>query len=168
MRHSYACWHIAMSWSKTMSRRRWITDIPHRAPDLDAFLTIEPGIPLAQQLEQVLVLVGQIQNHESLSWAIEYMNRREIVKHPAVGRGLDALAFLVREGGRLLLEGGANPILQGGVHQQADGHDHEQGHDAFRLFEREGGGQKLRVFEEAKPAFCPRLPFVAVEHGLSG
>src|SRR5215813_10192002 len=86
-------------------------DIPHRAPDLDAFLTIEPGIPLAQQLEQVLVLVGQIQNHESLAWDIEHMNPHEIVKHPACGRVLDALAFLVRKGGRMLLEGGANAIL---------------------------------------------------------
>src|SRR5215208_1081832 len=30
-------------------------DIPHREPDLDAFLSIKPGIPLAQELEQVLV-----------------------------------------------------------------------------------------------------------------
>jgi hypothetical protein len=33
-------------------------------------------------------------------------------------------------------------------------------------FLRERGGQKVRVFEEAKPAFCPSLSFVAIEHGL--
>src|SRR2546428_11283860 len=43
------------------------TDIPHRELDLDAFLSIKPRIPISQELEQVRVLVGQIQNHESLS-----------------------------------------------------------------------------------------------------
>jgi len=139
---------------------RSIADIPHREPDWGAFLSIKPGIPLAQELEQVLVLVGQIQNHESLSWDVEHMNPHEVVEHPACGRVLDALTFLVRKGGFLLLEGGANAILQSGIHQQADGHHHQQCHEAFRLFEIEGGGQKLRVFQEAKPAFRLGLPFV--------
>ena len=116
----------------------------------------------------MLVLVGQIENHESLSRDEEHMNPHEVVEHPACRRVLDALAFLVWKGGRMLLEGGANPILQGCVHQQADGHHHQQCHDAFRLFEIEGGRQKLRVFQEAKPAFRPGLPFVAGEHGLGG
>jgi hypothetical protein len=68
----------------------------------------------------------------------------------------------------MLLESGANPILQGGVPQQAHGHHHQQCHDAFRLFEIEGGRQKLRVFQEAKPTFRLGLPFVSIEHGLRG
>src|SRR5688572_14532162 len=43
-------------------------DIPQSRPDLDAFLSIKPRIPLAEELEQVLMLVGQIQNHGPLSW----------------------------------------------------------------------------------------------------
>ena len=35
-------------------------------------------------------------------------------------------------------------------------------------FEIERGGQKLRGFEEAQPAFRLGLPFVAVEHRLGG
>ena len=58
----------------------------------------------------MLVLVGQIQNHESLSRDMEDMNPYEVMEHPACGRVLDALAFLVRKGGRMLLEGGANAI----------------------------------------------------------
>jgi hypothetical protein len=37
----------------------------------------------------------------------------------------------------MLLEGSAHPILQSRIHQQADGHHHQQGHDTFRLFERQ-------------------------------
>ena len=139
-------------------------DIPQREPDVDAFLSIKPGIPLAQELEQVLVLVGQIENHESLARDEEHMNPHEVVEHPACRRILDALAFLVWKCGRMLLEGGANPILQGCIHQQTDGHHHQQGHDAFRLFEIERGRQKLRIFQEAKPAFSPGLPFVSGQH----
>jgi hypothetical protein len=32
---------------------------------LAAFLSIKPSIPLSQELEQVLVLVGQIEPHET-------------------------------------------------------------------------------------------------------
>jgi hypothetical protein len=59
----------------------------------------------------MLVLVSQIQNHESLAWNMEYMNPHEVVEHPACRRGLYALAFLVRKGGRMLLESGANAIF---------------------------------------------------------
>ena len=77
-------------------RQLW-SDIPHGEPDLDAFLSIKPGIPLAQELEQALVLVGQIENHESLAWDVEHMNPHEVVEHPACRGVLDTLAFLVRK-----------------------------------------------------------------------
>lgn len=89
------------------------------------------------------------------------MNPDKVVEHPACGRVLDAFAFLVRKCCRMCLEGCANPILQGRLHQQADGHHHQQRHDAFRLFEIERGGQKLRVFQEAKAAFRLGLAFIA-------
>ena len=93
------------------------SDIPQREPDLDAFLAIKPRIPLSQELEQVLVLIGQIENHESLSRDGEHMNSHEVMEHPACGRVLDALAFLVRKGGRMLLEGMAEAILSGGLNE---------------------------------------------------
>jgi hypothetical protein len=46
-------------------RPGYIDDIPHREPDLEAFLSIKPGIPLSQELEQVQVLVSQMEHHES-------------------------------------------------------------------------------------------------------
>ena len=107
------------------------------------------------------VLVSQIQNHESWAWNIEYMNPHEVVEHPACRRVLEALAFLVWECGRMLLEGGTNPILHGGVYPQAAGHHQQQRPEAFRLCEIEGGRQTLRLFQEAKPAFRLRLPFVS-------
>ncbi len=116
----------------------------------------------------MLVLVGQIQHHASLSWDGEHMHPHAGVEPPACGRVLDALTFLGRKGGFLLLEGGANAILQSGIHQQADGHHHQQCPEAFRLVEREGGGQTLRGFQEAKAAFRLGLPFGAVEHGVGG
>jgi len=87
------------------------TVIPHREPDLDAFLSIKPSIPLSQELEQVLVLVGQIENHEALSWDVEHMNPHEVMEHPACGRVLDALAFLVRKGRPVVLERIADAVL---------------------------------------------------------
>src|SRR5215468_5571595 len=102
-----------MWWISSVRIVRHIADIPHRGPDFAEFLSIKPSIPLSQELEQVQVLVGQIENHESLSRDEEHMNPHEIVEHPACRRVLDALTFLVWKGGRMLLEGGANPILQG-------------------------------------------------------
>ena len=116
----------------------------------------------------MLVLVGQIEHHESLSRDIEHMNPHEVMEHPACSRVLNTFAFLVWEGRSVLLEGCADAVFEGRIDEQTDGHHHEQGHDALGLFEIEGGGQKLRVFEEAKPAFRPGLPFIAVEHRLGG
>ena len=96
------------------------------------------------------------------------MNPSKGVEPPACGGGLDTFAFVVRKCGRMRLEGGANPGLQGCVYQQADGQHHQQCPDAVRLFEVEGGRQKLRGFEAAKPACRPGLSFVSIEHGLGG
>jgi hypothetical protein len=114
------------------------------------------------------VLVGQIQNDESLSRNVEHMNPHEVVEHPACRRGLDALAFLVREGGLMLLQDRADTVLEGRIDEQTHRHHHQQGHDALGFFEVERGGQKLRGFEEAKPAFHVGLPFVSSQHRLGG
>jgi hypothetical protein len=96
----------------------------------------------------------------------EHMNPDKVMEHPARCGVLHRLALLIRKRGVLLLEGGANTILSSGIYQQAHRHDHQQRHDAFRFFEIERGGQKLRVFEEAKPAFGMPLAFVAFQEHL--
>src|SRR5262245_15719950 len=139
-------------------------DNPHREPDLAAFLAIKPGIPLAQELEQVLVLVGQIEHHESLARDEEHMHPHEGVEHPACSWSVDTPALVVWKGRAVLWERTADAGLQGGIHQSTDGPHHQQGHDAFRLFEREGGRKKLRLFQEAKPACSPGVPLVSGQH----
>ena len=143
-------------------------DIPHRGPDFGEFLSIKPCIPLAQELEEVLVLVGQMQNYESLSRNVEHMNPHEVVEHPACCRVLDALAFLVRKGGRLLLQDRADTVFEGRIDEQTHRHHHQQGHDALGFFEGERGGQKWPGFEEAKPACHVGLPLVSSQHRLGG
>jgi hypothetical protein len=71
--------------------------ISHRGRALDVFLSIKPCIALAEELEQVLVLIGQIQDHESLVWNVEHMNPHEVVEDPACGRVLNAFACLAWE-----------------------------------------------------------------------
>src|SRR4030095_11650780 len=93
-------------------------DIPHRGPDCGEFLSIKPFIPLSQELEEVLVLVGQIQHHEALSRDGEYMNPDEVVEYPACRRVLNALAFLVRKGGLLLLQDRADAVCEGCIDEQ--------------------------------------------------
>src|SRR5215470_2768631 len=81
-----------------------IPDIPHRGPDFGEFLSVKPFIPLAQELEEVLVLVGQIQNHEALPRDVQHMNPNEVVKHPACRWSLATLALLVWKRRAVLLE----------------------------------------------------------------
>src|SRR5206468_3599015 len=71
-------------------------DIPHRGPDFGEFLSVKPCIPLAQELEEGLVLVGQIQHHESSARDVKHMNPHEVVTHPACSWRLDTLALCIR------------------------------------------------------------------------
>ena len=132
------------------------------------FLSVKPHISLSQELQQVQVLVGQIAHEEPLPRDGEPMHPHKGVEDPPCGGGLDALAFLIRKGGLVRLERVTDAILSGRIDEHTDGHDHQQGHDPFGFFQRQRRGQKLRVLEEAKPAFGPGLAFVAVEHRLGG
>jgi hypothetical protein len=96
------------------------------------------------------------------------MHANKVVEDPPRSGVLHAFAFVVWQGGRMRLEGGANPILQGRRHQQADRHHHQQGQDAFGLFERERGGQKLGGFQQAKAACRLGLAFLAASKLLRG
>ena len=116
----------------------------------------------------MLVLVGHLQPHEPLARDVEHMNPHEVVEHPACRRVLDALAFVGRKGGLMLLQDRADAVFEGRIDEQTHRHHHPQGQDALGVFELERGGQKLRGCEEAKPAFHLGLPFVSIEHRLGG
>ena len=114
------------------------------------------------------MLVGQMQNYESLSRNEEHMNPHEVVEYPACRRVLDARAFLVWKGSLMRLQDRADTVFEGRIDEQTHRHHHQQGHDTLGFFEVERGGQKLRVFEEAKPTFHVGLPFVSSQHRLGG
>jgi len=90
------------------------------------------------------------------------------MEHPACRGVLPPLAFLVWKRGVLLFECPTDAILYSRIDEQTDGHHHQQGHDAFGLFEIERGGEKLGGFEEAKPAFRMGLAFIAGSQFLGG
>src|SRR5262245_15673885 len=144
---------------------RGTADFPHRGSDLEAFLSIKPRISFAEEFAEVLVLVGQIEDHEPLSWDREPMNPNNIGKHPPWSRVRQAAPCVIWEGRSLLLPGRADAIGEPCLDEPPHRQHHQEGQNALGLFEREGGGQTLRGFEEAKPAFCPRLPCVSIAHG---
>ena len=90
-------------------------DIPHRGSDFGAFLAIKPCIPLSQELEEVLMLVSQIQNHESLSRDEEHMNPNGSSGTPSVPSGAGYACLLVREGGCMLLQDRADEVFEGRI-----------------------------------------------------
>ena len=104
------------------------------------FLSVKPHIPLAQELEQVQMLVSQIEHEEPLPRDGEHMNPHKGVEDPPCGGGLYGLAFLVRKGGLVLRERVTDAILSGRIDQQTDRHDHQQSHNTFGFFERERRG----------------------------
>src|SRR5215813_13256112 len=101
------------------------------------FLSVKPHIPLAQELQQVQVLVGQIEHEEPLPRNVEHMNPHKVVEDPPCGGGLYGFAFLVRKGGLVLRERVTNAILSGRIDKQTDRHDHQQSHNTFGFFEIE-------------------------------
>jgi hypothetical protein len=112
----------------------------------------------------MLVLVGQMKHEQPLPRDGEHMNPHEVVKDPPCSRVHNPSPFLVWAGRSVLLEGLADAVFEGRIDESTDGHDHEQGHDPLGLFAIQRRGQKLRVFEEAKPTLRLGLPFVSVEH----
>jgi hypothetical protein len=96
------------------------------------------------------------------------MNPDKVVEHPSCGRVLKALACVVWQCCRMVLEGLAHPNFQGRLDQPADRHPHQQRHDAFRRCEIPRGGQKLWVVQAANPAFRPGLACIAGSQLLRG
>jgi hypothetical protein len=132
------------------------------------FLSVQPHIALSQELQQVQVLVGQIEPEEPLARDGEPMHPHKVVEDPPCSGGLDALAFVVRQGDLVLRERVADAIRSSRRDEHTDRHDHQQGHDTCGFFQRQRRGQKLWGFAEAQPACCPGLAFGAVAHRVGG
>ena len=90
---------------------KYKTDIPYRGPNFGEFLSVKPFIPLSQELQQMLVLVGQIEHEEPVPRDEEHMNPHKVVEDPPRGGMRDALAFLVGKGGFVILECLADTVL---------------------------------------------------------
>ena len=136
--------------------------------DCGAYSSVKPGIPLSQQLEQVLVLRSQVHDDGPLLRDTQYMHADKVVEHPPGSGRLGGLAFLVRKRGAMVLECGANAGLSGRIYSQTPRHNHEERHHALRLFERPRGGQKLGVFQKTAAPLRLTLAFVTVEELLGG
>ena len=74
-------------------------------------LSVKPHIALSQELEQVQVLLREVEDDGGLSRDTQDMNPNKVVEHPPRGGVLDAFAFLVRKGGRVVLQRVANAVL---------------------------------------------------------
>jgi hypothetical protein len=131
-------------------------------------LSVKPHLSLSPELQHVPGLLRAVEDDGGLSRETQDLHPHKGGEHPPRGGGLEACAFVVRQGGLVVLERGAHAVLSGGIDEHTAGHHQAQGHDALGLVEREGGGQKLRGFQEAKPACRPGLPCRAGEPGLGG
>lgn len=85
------------------------------------------------------------------------------------GRGLGRLAGLVGDGLIVGLELLAKLAFGERIDNQGQPHDHDQGHDASRAFEKKAVGKEEGVAQEAKaPLNGTCLLLVAVEQGSVG
>ena len=92
----------------------------------------------------MLVLFGQIEHEEPLSWDVEHMNAHKVVEDQPCGRVLDAVAFLVWKSRRVLVE--------------------RAKHAKRRLIvRREYGGHRWVGSQNAPGFVAPRSPPVANE-----
>ena len=143
-----------------------VTDIPHRGSDFGEFLSVKPCRTISQELEQVLVLFGQVEHEGPCAGEASHMHPDKGVEHPPGSGRLDTLAFLVRNCRPVVLERVAEAVFQGRIDQQTPRHHHQEGHEALGLCERQGGGQKVRGFEQPTAACGILLAFRACEQLL--
>src|SRR5262249_35826602 len=82
---------LAAGWRDTTSTPRkdliifnYIPDIPHGSCDFGAFFSVKPCLPLAQELQQGLVVVGQIAYEEPLPRNVEHLKAHNIMTPPVL------------------------------------------------------------------------------------
>jgi hypothetical protein len=143
----------------------WSAHIPHLI--IKRIAILDRGSHEGDDLE---LYSGQVQ-HASVEKLTAFPNEQEVdtledLEDPTHGRALGWLAHLVGDGLILRFQGGPQMMLGQGIDQEAEAHDHQQGHDPFRFLEEEAVGKEQRVLEEAKAALHrDALGFVHREHG---
>jgi hypothetical protein len=86
-------------------RTKSVSDIPQCLVHVDEYLARQFFRRFSQELEPMLVLLGQIEHQGPRPRKASQVNPDKVMEHPA-GRGvLSPLAFLVRERGLMRLEG---------------------------------------------------------------
>jgi len=65
------------------------------------------------------------------------MHPHKGVAHPPRGGALQAVAFLVRQGGLVILKHGAKAVLYGRREEPPPRQHHQEGHHTLGLFEKE-------------------------------
>jgi len=111
------------------------------------------------------MLLGEM-HHESvpLPRDAEHMHPYASVEAPPRRGMLHRWAFVVGTRRVLRLQGGAHAGLPRGIHQHTPRHDHEQRHEALGRWQRQRGGDTLRVLHTSAPACCMPLAFVPFHH----
>src|SRR6266700_7825210 len=99
---------------------------------------------------------------------IEQLNTYKTLKDPTHRWARRGLLHLIRDRLLGLSQAGAEPKLGQAIDQQAQYHDEAQRHDALRLFHKDGGSQKQRIFQKAKAPLRATLFFVGRHELLVG
>src|SRR5258708_11865155 len=99
---------------------------------------------------------------------MKQLNALETLKNPTHGGTCCGFVDLIGKSLLRLGQPGAQPEFSQAIHQQAEDHDEAEGHDALRFFDKDGGCQKERIFEKAKPTLHATLVFVGTDEGLVG
>src|SRR6266849_1041140 len=71
------------------------TDIPHCRFDFGAYASVKPRVRISEELEEIVVLFGQVYHHGPLPRDEEHMHPDNVVEHPARRGVLDRFAFLI-------------------------------------------------------------------------
>jgi hypothetical protein len=113
----------------------------------------------------VLVRFGEMPHVGPWPRAHEPMNPPNSMKDPPRCWVVHRLTRLVGTRRGMVLEGRTDAVRQRGIDESPDRHHHPHRHEPLRGLEREGRGQKLRVFAEPHAPFRLRLACIACAPG---
>lgn len=121
---------------------------------------------MSKEAEQLLMFRGKIEDDRPLAGLTQEVNAHKRMKDPPRRRIVNLFALWVGKRRLVVFERLADAVFQGGLDEQTHRHHHQQRHDALGCFQREGGGEELRVVQETEPTLSMTLPLVAVEELL--
>ncbi len=89
---------------------------------------------------------------------MEQFNAFKPLEDPAHGRLVGGLVNLVGNSLLALWQALAQSLFSEAIDQQTEHHNETEGDQTTGLLHEDGGSQKRRIFQEAKPAFDTALP----------